>query len=130
MSTITMRLAIIFLSYVAAMFLAMYFGALYDYLVPGSSGGSFIGTQDSWNWIIGYPLGLVFVLTFLSHSQGGKHVWWWNIIALAPAILFETMFDPLHIYFPIVVGLIAWGLGVITNKTLRKLAPSFMARIS
>lgn len=129
MNFIIVRFLLVVFSYAVAILTAAYFGQFYDYLTPESSGGSFIGTPDAWNWLIGYPLGLIFLLTFLMHAQGRKHVWWWNVIALVPAIAFEILFDPLHIYFPIVLGVVAWWLGTMANKALWKLAPGFMAKL-
>ena len=123
------RLLVVVFSYLVTILSAVYFGMFYDYLAPGSSGGSFIGAPNAWNWLIGYPLGLIFLLTLLVHSFGGKHVWWWNILALVPAILFELFLDLSHIYLPLLLGFIAWVLGTLVNKTLWKLAPGVMAKI-
>ncbi|OHB20250.1 MAG: hypothetical protein A2854_04535 [Parcubacteria group bacterium RIFCSPHIGHO2_01_FULL_56_18] len=123
------RLVSIMLAYVLAYFLAFYFGILYGYLSPGSLGGSFISTEAA-EWIAGFPLASVFLIVFLLHLIGGRRVWWWIITPLIPIVVFEVVLDPLHIYVPIILGLIAWGLGIVANKTLRKFAPAFMARIS
>src|SRR3990167_2133336 len=127
---IVVRMLLVVFSYLATIFSAVYFGALYNFLTPGFSGGTFIGAQSAWDWLIGYPLGLIFLLTFLLHAQGHKHVWWWVAIATSPAILFELWLDPLHIYFPIALALMGWGLGYLANKALWKLAPGVMAKIS
>ena len=129
MTTALVKLFLIALSYVIAVFAAVYFGLLYKYLFPYATGGGFIGAPGTWEWIIGFPLAIVFTLTLLIHIHGGKRVWWWNIIALIPAILFEVTIDPFHIYFPIILGLIAWRLGTLAHKTLTKLAPAFVAKI-
>ena len=129
MNSIVVRLLIVVFSYATSVLTAVYFGRVYDYLTPGSSGGSFIGTPDAWNWLVGYPLGTIFLLTLLMHTQGSKHVWWWNIITLTPMILFELLLDPLHIYLPVILGVVAWKLGNMANKALWKLAPGVMAKI-
>ena len=72
----------------------------------------------------------IFFIVFLLIGFGSNHKLWWIGIALIPAILFEVLIDPLHIYFPIVLGLIAWGLGYLANKALWKLVPGVMAKIS
>ncbi len=81
-------------------------------------------------WFAGLPLAMIFLIVFSLNFAGGRNKWWWIIIPLLPAILFEIFIDPLHIYIPIILGLIAWGLGTMANKTLRKLAPSYMAKIA
>lgn len=129
MNFIVVRLLLIVFSYSLTILTAVYFGALYTSIFPYASGGSFIGDPDTLKWIIGYPLGLIFLLTFLMHLQGRKHVWWWNIIALLPAIAAELLFDPLHLYFPIALGGIGWMLSTMANRMLRKLAPRFMAKL-
>lgn len=69
-----------------------------------------------------------FVTAFLT-ALGGRRKYWWIGISLIPAILFEVVLDPLHIYFPIILGVIAWGLGTMAHRVLTKLAPSFMAKV-
>src|SRR3989344_1433638 len=123
MNIITLRLIFIVLAYIVAIFIGVFFGIAYNYLFPYASGGSFIGDPDTLDWLIGYPLAVIFLLTFFIHAHKGKHPWRWNIIALVPAILFEVLLDPVHIYVPIILGLIAWGLGHLANKVLWKLAP-------
>src|SRR3989338_8772517 len=116
MIVVSTRVLLITSSYALAVLAAPYFGLLYEYFFPGAVGGTWIGAPSAWLWLIGYPLALIFVLTFLLHLQSQKYIWWWNIIALAPAILFEIVLDPLHIYFPVILGAIACGLGMFTNK--------------
>lgn len=129
MTIVIVRLAIITLSYLGAVFVAIYFGNFYEYLFPTATSGGFIGDPDTINWIIGYPLAAIFIMTLLMHIFGGKRVWLWNLLALSPAILFEFI-DITHIYLPIILGAIAWILGVGTNKILRRFTPGFMAKIS
>lgn len=128
MRTAKLRLLIIFASYALSYFLAVYFGYIYAIFTSDSLGGSFI-PSDAAQWIVGLPLALIGFVIFLLHTVGGKNVWWWAGISLIPAILFEVFLDPFHIYIPALVGLIAWGLGTLANKTLTKLAPQFMAKM-
>lgn len=72
----------------------------------------------------------IFFATILLTVLGGRYKYWWIGISLLPAILFEIAIDPLHIYFPIILGLIAWGLGTMAHKVLQKLYPSFISKIS
>ena len=130
MSIAATRLTLIVLSYVAALVVAYYFGFVYAYLFPNALAGGFIGDPDTLIWIAGYPLAIVFLLTFGIHALGGHHIWWWNVVPLAPAILFELVLDPLHLYLPIITGVVAWGLGILANKMLWRFAPEVMAKLS
>jgi hypothetical protein len=130
MNFLVTRILGIALAYIAAAVVSTYFGVLYDFLFPYATGGSFIGDSDTLNWIIGFAPAVVFLLTFLLHLQGGKHIWAWNIVALVPVILFAALLDPQHIYFPLILGFIGWGFGTVAHNTLAKFAPKFLAKIS
>jgi len=91
------------------------------------SGGFFGFDLSILRWM---SVSYIFFIVFLLITFGRGRVHLWIGISLIPAILFEVLIDPLHIYFPIAIGLVAWGLGHLANKALRKLAPEFMARIS
>ena len=120
------RLLLVIVSYVLAYFLGAYLGILYTFLFPASVTGSL--PDAAANWLIGVPTALVVFIFFFLTLAGGKYKYWWIGISLIPAIWFYTMFDLLHIYFPIILGLIAWGLGTMANKMLQKFHPSFMAK--
>jgi|GEM_PF-1451283 len=129
MSLSTVRTVLIIFSYFFSYFLAVYFGYIYVLFTTESLGGSFI-PADAAQWMVGLPLALVALVTFSLHGVSGKRKWWWIIISLTPAILFEVFIDPFHLYIPLLVGLVAWGLGTLANKALRQVAPRFMAKIS
>lgn len=130
MTKIVTRVSIMGLAYLLAyVFLARYFGSVYASYFPESISSSFVPSAIG-AWVIGLPLAVIFTLVFLMHAVGGQRVWLWTIVALVPAILFEILFDILHLYIPIILGLIAWGLGSLAHKALIKLNPSFMAKIS
>ena len=124
------RIALVVTSYALSYFLAWYFGLVYSYLFPRSLGGGSIISVTAMEWIVGFPLSVIFTLTFLLIALDQKYKWWWIVISLLPVILLEIVYDPLHVYFPVIFGLAAWGLGTIAHKTLQKLAPSFMEKIS
>jgi len=128
MKSVTVQLSLVVVSYVLAYFLGAYFGSIYAFLFPASVTGSL--PDAAANWLIGAPTALVVFIFFFLISVGGKYKYWWMGVFLIPSIWFYVQFDLLHIYFPVLLGLIAWGLGTLANKTLKKLAPSFMARIS
>ena len=129
MKLITVRIFLVVFAYALAYFLAWYLGSVYSYLFPRSLGGGSIISVTAMEWIVGYPLAVIFTLTFLLNTLGHIKKWWWVIISLLPVIALELIYDPPHIYFPIILGLIAWGLGTLAHKILQKLAPGFMAKI-
>src|SRR3989338_4470755 len=90
-------------------FLSMRFGILYDHLFPGSL-GSGLSTDAAYS-IFGTPLAYIFFLTLLFTTFGDKKKYWWIGILLIPALWFEISFDLQHLYFPILLGLLGWGIG-------------------
>lgn len=116
-------------AYLLAFYLAGFFGAAYGIVFPKSLGGGSLISVAATEWIRGISLGLIFLVTFGLSLSNGRNIWWWIGIAAAPAIIFEILLDPLHIYVPIILGLIAWQLGAMTNKALWKLVPGFMGKI-
>lgn len=122
------RVFLVVISYIFAYYFAVYFGALYSYFFP--SVGTGLIPNSAANVLIGIPTALVFSVFFFLTAFGGKYKYWWIGIFLIPSAWFYLQFDLLHIYFPVILGLTAWGLGIVVNKTLHKLAPAFMARIS
>ncbi|MBI5457029.1 hypothetical protein HY969_04810 [Candidatus Kaiserbacteria bacterium] len=125
MNVTAIRAGIILLSYILAYYLSWHVGALYFSVFPGLLGGGFF-PDDAARSFIGIPIALVVFVAFCITFLGGKHKYWWIGISLIPAILFEIVIDPLHIYFPIILGLIAWGLATIAHKTLKKYAPGLI----
>lgn len=130
MKATLLKVTVIVSSYLVAVYTAVYWGEIYGYLFPAASSGGLIGDPDTLNWIRGYSLAVIPLLTTLIHLIGGKHVWRWNIIALLPVLLFEIMFDPLHIYFPLLIGASAWGVGTAVNKLMQQYVPTLLTKIS
>ncbi len=129
--TITLsRIVAVVLSYLLAYFLAWYIGSIYAFIFPRSLGGGGIISVTAMEWIVGLPLAVIFLSILALNAIGGYKKWWWIVISLLPVILLEIIYDPLHIYFPIILALIAWGLGTLAHKTLQKFAPAFMAKIT
>ena len=92
------------------------FGNFYLKVFPYESAGSFInGTA-----LIGLPLIYIFSITLLFIVFGDQKKYWWITIALLPAALFEVAFDLRHIYFPIAIGLIGWGIGRGVEMGIKK----------
>lgn len=114
---ILLLVVVLILSY----FTSLYFGILYDYFVPGSlDSGAWIGTLEAWQAIIGAPFAYIFflILIFQVFAWGNRDKWtgW----LLAPALLFFAAGDLKHIYLPIALALIAFGLAKLVRKGLAR----------
>lgn len=103
-------------------FLAIWFGEFYVYFFPQPSGRSsllsFYISKAAENSFIGSPLVYTFFLTLLFTAFGGEKKYWWIGILLIPAAAFEVYFDISHIYFPILLGLLGWLLGLLVSKII------------
>src|SRR3989344_2306959 len=106
------KLSAVVASYILSYLAAPYFAYVYAIFSSSTLGGTYI-TPAAAETIVGVPLGLIVLLVFLLTAIGGKNRWWWIGVAIAPAVLFELLLDPLHIYIPIILGVIAWGLGYL-----------------
>ncbi len=71
--------------------------------------------------LIGLPLSYIFFTTLLFTAFTKREKYWWIGILLIPAFVFEFYFDSLHIYFPIILGLLGWGLGILIYKLTKAL---------
>src|SRR3989344_7877770 len=81
-------------------FTADYFGSFYNFMF--GSGGAWIGSEGSWNLIIGFPLSLIFFLTLFSSvcvfKSKSSTLW-----LISPILLWESVVDIRHIYLPIIL---------------------------
>lgn len=101
---------------------APYFGSLYDYFSP-QEGSAFWGPDKSAAiYLAGFPFAYVFflIITLKLFGQGNRNRWigW----LLVPALLFFGMGDIRHIYLPIALGLVAWGIASLVQKIFKKSA--------
>src|SRR3989344_1718815 len=109
---------------IASHFLAVPFGlGLAEFL---DIGGSIAGNTLEY-YMFGFPAAYVFLIILLFSSWGDQYKYWWGGIVILPAFLFGFGLAPILIFILLVIGLIAWGLGTMTHKTLQRLHPSFMA---
>lgn len=116
------NILLIVVALVAAFILSVFFGATYSYLFKSVGGGLFSMSSSASNQIIGLPIAYIFFVGLLFTAFGGSKKYWWIGILLLPAILFELYFDLIHIYFPIAVGLVGWGLGLGVEKGLKMIS--------
>ena len=112
-STILRDLCVAGLSIVGALIAGTWVGMMYTLFFPTSTGGGWVGGPGAWELVIGFPLALIFLLCFLFTLLGSgtnikrKLTW-----LLALPIIVELLIDPLHIYLPITLALIGYGLGL------------------
>lgn len=110
---IGLLIVILIISY----FTANYFGLLYDNFTPGSLGDkSWIGTPEAWQSIIGIPFAFIFflILLFKLFGSGERNKWigW----LLVPPFLFFASGDLKHIYLPVILATVAYGLAILFRK--------------
>ena len=130
MSIIYIRGLAIVLAYAIGYFTAPFFGLLYSALSPELVGGGSNLSNSFTQWLAGLPLAIIFFLSLFQATLSRENNSMWIGISAVPVLLIEFVIDPLHIYFPIILGVIAWILGTIAHKILTQLAPSFMSKIS
>lgn len=102
---------------ILAYYSAQYFGTTYDNFFY--TGSSWIGSEDSWNFIIGFPLSLIFFLVLLSYGwifKTKKAVLW----LISPLLLFELAADVRHIYIPVLLIVVAFGLNSLIRLIISK----------
>jgi len=112
---ILLLVSVLVLSY----FTANYFGSLYGYFSPPFD-DSMIGlSKETLSFIDGAPFSYIFFTTLLFQSFGLGNRNKWTLWLLAPAILFFASGDLKHIYLPVILGLVAWGLATLLRKIFR-----------
>jgi len=120
MNNIVKNILLLIVVFVLSYFTAPYFGAVYDNFIPGSlDAGAWIGTLEAWQSIIGFPFAYIFFTTLLFQSLGFGNRNKWTLWLLVPVLLFFASGDIQHIYLPIILGLIAFGLAWIIRKILK-----------
>lgn len=116
MNNFVKNILLLSVAIVLSYFTASYFGIVYDSVF--GSGGAWIGSEGSWNLIIGFPLSLIFFLTLFSYAWmfKSKSSTLWLI---SPILLWESAVDLRHIYLPIILALIAFGLAILIRKIFK-----------
>ena len=96
---------------------ASYFGQAYEYLFGGES--VWIGSAESWHFIIGIIFSYTFFITLVmeAFAFGSRHKW--TLWLLLPSFFITGSGDIKHIYFPILIGLVAWGLASAIRKIFK-----------
>lgn len=112
-----LSISLIIASLIVAYFCAKNFGAIYSNFFY--TGSSWIGTEGGWNFIIGFPLSLIFFFVFILYKsvfKSKKSILW----VISPIILFEMAVDIRHIYIPILLIIMAFGLNYFVRFIISK----------
>lgn len=112
---ILLLVAVLILSY----FTAEYFGSLYDKFSPLYDSSFFPIPKEILVKMAGIPFAYIFflILTLKLFGVGNRNKWigW----LLVPPFLFFASGDLKHIYLPIILALIAFGLSILLQKIFR-----------
>jgi hypothetical protein len=109
---VVVNLGLLMVAVMFAYLSAYQFGELSSLL--GGSNGSFLDMT----YLIGLPEAYLMAVVFLFVAFGKGNKKAWVTILLIPAVLINIL-DPLHIYIPIIIGLVGWGLGWGIDKGLK-----------
>lgn len=114
---VCLLVVILVLSY----FTASYFGRVYDKFSPLHD-GSWIGlSNEALAFIVGLPFAYTFftILFFQLFGFGNKKKW--TLWLLLPPFIFFGSGDLIHIYLPIIIGLIAFAIAKLVHFIISKL---------
>lgn len=109
---IVLLVAVLLLSY----FTATYFGGWYNDFSPLFSRSIFALTEQELIFLVGMPFAYIFFTTLLFKLFASGNINKWIGWLLAPSFIFFASGDLKHIYLPIILGLIAWGLATLLRK--------------
>jgi hypothetical protein len=105
-------IAVLVLSYLTA----TYFGSFYSYFSPQTD-GTLIGlSKEGLAFVAGLPFAFIFFLISIFCSltpMGHKKIVGWLLV---PPFIFFGSGDITHIYLPIILALVAWGLATLLRK--------------
>jgi len=80
---------------------------------------SFFHPAGSWldfSQLAGLSMAYLFAIGFLTPILIAGASKWVYILLAIPAVVFEIVSDPFHIYFPFVFGFIGLGLGLLARR--------------
>ena len=107
------RFYLLILTIILAAVFANMFGKVYGSILGLAGGFSGFIVPDFWgDFIDGISRAYIFFLLLIFTTLGSVKKYWWIGVLLIPAAAFELYFDSSHIYFPIALGLIGWGIGL------------------
>lgn len=111
---ILLLIVVLVLSY----FVADYFGSWYDKFSPQYDNTLGVG-KDILKSLVGIPFAYIFftIITFKLFGSGNKNKWTGWLLVLP--FLFFASGDLKHIYLPIILALIAFGLAILIRKIFK-----------
>jgi hypothetical protein len=107
MKPVYRNILLLILVIVTAHFTAHVFANLYDRLLLGDRSFS----KGALDYLFGVPLSYTFFLVFLFTALGSLKKYWWMGILLVPAAVAEWYLEKEHLWFPIALAVVGWGLG-------------------
>ena len=118
MNNVVKNILLLIVTLVISYFSAGYFGFWYDRFSPQYDNTLGVG-KALLESLVGVPFAYVFftILLFKLFGLGNRNKWiGWLLI---PPLLFFASGDIQHIYLPIILGLIAFGLAWVIRKILK-----------
>ena len=100
-------------------FTAEYFGSWYVKFSPQYDDSWFSLTKQELIFLAGAPFAYIFFATLLFQSFGFGNRNKWTLWLLTPAMLFFASGDIQHIYLPVILALIAFGLAFVVRKVFK-----------
>ena len=118
MNNLIKNILLLIVALVLSYFTAQYFGGWYDKFSPLYDNTLGLG-KEALKFITGIPFAYIFFTTLLFQSFGFGNRNKWTVWLLVPPFLFFASGDIQHIYLPIVLGLIAFGIAILIRKVLK-----------
>ena len=94
-------------------FLSPWFVVIYQLILNESSSWMDVGS------LLAHPHAYIFIVVLSLVLFGGRNKYWWIVLCSLPAFCFEIYFDFKNLYFPTLLGLLAWIIGVGILKTVK-----------
>ncbi len=91
-----------------------HFGQVYGNLF--GEVGSYVDLRS----LIGLPLAYIFFLILIFTAFGWDYKYWWMAVLLIPAAIVELYVERRYLYFPFLLGLAGWLIGVGLSKLTQK----------
>lgn len=119
MKNILKNLGLLVCTLILSWLLGNLFSRGFIYIVGGSSESLLSFYTQTAYYLVGIVLAYIFFLTLLFTAFGGVKKYWWVGVLLIPAMAFELYFDLAHIYFPVVLALLGWAIGLGISKLMK-----------
>ena len=118
MNNVVKNILLLVVALILSYFTAEYFGSWYDKFSPLYDNTLGLG-KEALRSITGIPFAYIFFTTLLFQSFGFGNRNKWTLWLLTPAMLFFASGDIQHIYLPVILALIAFGLAFVVRKVFK-----------